>query len=58
MQKKPKIRQILTPNLNPEQRNTVFKLSDQLLTLMLDPTNSIDTEFMVYYLKSKIKKKE
>lgn len=37
-------------------KKRVYKLSDQLLTLMLDPLCSVDTEMMVYYLKCKIKK--
>jgi len=38
-----------------KHKDRVYKITDQLLTLMLDPMCSVDTEMMVYYLKSKIK---
>lgn len=37
-------------------KKKVYKLSNQLLTLVLDPMCSIDTELAIYYIKSKIKK--
>ena len=40
------------------KKEKVYKLGDQLLTLMLDPMCSVDTEMMIYYLKSKIRKNE
>ena len=56
MLKKPKKTQRdLKLRLKPEQRKRVFKISDQLLALVLDPSNTVDTEMIVYYIKSKIK---
>lgn len=39
------------------KKEKVYKLGDRLLTLMLDPMCSVDTEMIIYYIKSKIKKK-
>lgn len=44
--------------LKPIPSKKVFKISDQLLTLVLDPSNSVDTEMMIYYIKSKIRKND
>lgn len=40
--------------LKPEHQQKVFKLGDQLLSMVLD--NPLDTEMIVYYLKARIKK--
>jgi hypothetical protein len=38
-------------------RKKVYKITDQLIKVMLDPAYDIDTEMLLYYIKSKIKKK-
>lgn len=42
--------------LKPEQRKKMFKMGDQLLYMVFDSSHPLDTELIVYYLKSKIKK--
>lgn len=39
-----------------KNKNKVYRLTDQLVKLMLDPNSDIDTEMLIYYIKSKLKK--
>lgn len=36
----------------------VYKITDQLIKVLLDPSSGVDTEMLLYYIKSKIKKSE
>ena len=56
MQKKPKKpQQVLKVRLKPEYKKKFFKISDQVLALMMLEPTAMDTEMIVFYIKSKFK---
>jgi len=45
--------------LKKEKREThkkIYKVTDQLIKMVLDPGCSVDTELLLFYIKTKIKK--
>lgn len=45
--------------LKKEKRDAhkkIYKVTDQLIKMVLDPSCNVDTELLLFYIKSKIKK--
>lgn len=41
-----------------EKHKKIYKVTDQLIKMVLDPSCDVDTELLLFYIKSKIKKND